>query len=166
MQNNLIYIITRKRLHIHNNLDGLVLKLTIKRKLMGMVDSQSCSDGNRIGLDGTGDEKEGEPMSFGVWRPEGNVIWNSATSLIFNTGQMEALLDWEITAPLSLSWGRLLLFGCLHVGHETTYWHHPLDHHLGFGPRRMNRFSHCFFFLCWSLRFCWGRISLFDLLMH
>ena len=41
---------------------------------MGMVDSQSCSDGNRIGLDGTGDEKEGEPMSFGVWRPEGNVI--------------------------------------------------------------------------------------------
>ena len=74
MQNNLIYIITQKRLHIHNNLDGLVLKLTIKRKLMGMVDSQSCSDGNRIGLDGTDDEKEGEPMSFGVWRPEGNVI--------------------------------------------------------------------------------------------
>ena len=41
---------------------------------MGMVDSQSCSDGNRTGLDGTGDEKEGEPMSFGVRRPEGNVI--------------------------------------------------------------------------------------------
>ena len=65
MQNNLIYITTWKRLHIHNNSDGLVLKLTIKRKLMGMVDSQSCSDGNRTGLDGTGDEKEGEPMSFG-----------------------------------------------------------------------------------------------------
>ena len=74
MQNNLIYITTRKRFHIHDNSSELVLKLTIKRKLMGMVDSQSCSDGNRIGLDGTDDEKEGEPMSFGVWRPEGNVI--------------------------------------------------------------------------------------------
>ena len=28
---------------------------------MGMVDSQSCSGGNRTRLDGTGDEKEGEP---------------------------------------------------------------------------------------------------------
>ena len=64
MQNNLIYI-TRKRLQIHDNSSGLVLKLTIKRKLMGMVDSQSCSARNRTGLDGTGDEKEGEPMSFG-----------------------------------------------------------------------------------------------------
>ena len=74
MQNNLIYITTRKRLHVHDNLGGLVLKLTITRKLMGMVDSQSCSDRNRTGLDGIGDEKEGEPMSFGVWRPEGNFI--------------------------------------------------------------------------------------------
>ena len=74
MQNNLIYITTRKRFHIHDNLGGLVLKLTIKRKLMGMVDSQSCSDGNRTGLDGTGDEKEGESMSFGVRQPEGKVI--------------------------------------------------------------------------------------------
>ena len=66
MQNNLIYITTRKQFHIHDNSSELVLKLTIKRKLMGMVDSQSCSDGNRTELDGTGDEKEGEPMSFGV----------------------------------------------------------------------------------------------------
>ena len=69
MQNNFIYITTLKRLHIHNNSGGLVLKIIIKRKLMGMVDSQSCLDGNRTGLDGTGNEKEGEPMSFGVRRP-------------------------------------------------------------------------------------------------
>ena len=74
MQNNLIYITTRKRFHIHDNSGGLVLKLTIKRKLMGMVDSQSCSDGNRTGLDGTDDEKERESMSFGVRQPEGKVI--------------------------------------------------------------------------------------------
>ena len=92
MQSNLIYIRTRKRLHSHNNSGRLVLKLTIKRKLMGMVDSQSCSAGNRIGLYGTDDKKEGEPMSFGVRRSEGNIIWSSATSLIFSTGQMEALL--------------------------------------------------------------------------
>ena len=41
---------------------------------MGMVDSQSCLGGNRMRLDGTGNEKEGEPMSFGVWRSEGDVI--------------------------------------------------------------------------------------------
>ena len=74
MQNNLIYIRTRKRLRLHNNSGRLVLKLTIKRKLMGMVDSQSCSVGNRTELYGTDDEKEGEPMSFGVQRPEGNII--------------------------------------------------------------------------------------------
>ena len=73
MQNNLIYIRTQKRLHLHNNLSKLVLKLTIKRKLMGMVDLQSCSAGNRTGLYDTGDEKEGELMSFGVRRPEGNI---------------------------------------------------------------------------------------------
>ena len=39
-----------------------------------MVDSQSCSAGNRIGSYGTSDEKEGELMSFGVRRPEGNII--------------------------------------------------------------------------------------------
>ena len=41
---------------------------------MGMVDSQSCSAGNRTGLYDTDDEKEGELMSFGVRRPEGNII--------------------------------------------------------------------------------------------
>ena len=66
MQNNFIYITTRKRLHIHDNSGGLVLKLTIKRKLIGMVDSQSCLDGNQSRLDGTRDEKEGESMSFSV----------------------------------------------------------------------------------------------------
>ena len=74
MQNNLIYIRTRKRIHLHNNSSRLVLKLTIKRKLMGMVDSQSCSIGNRTELYGTSNEKEGELMSFGVRRPEGNII--------------------------------------------------------------------------------------------
>ena len=45
-----------------------------------MVDSQSCSGGNQTRLNGTGDEKEGEVMSFGdrrsvqsswpdMWRP-------------------------------------------------------------------------------------------------
>ena len=66
-----------------------------------MVDSQSCSDGNRTGLDGTDDEKERESMSFGVRQPKGNVIWISVTSLIFNTVQMEALLDWETATPLA-----------------------------------------------------------------
>ena len=74
MQNNLIYIRTRKRLRLHNNSGRLVLKLTIKRRLMGMVDSQSCSARNRTRSYGTDDEKEGEPMSFGVRRPEGNII--------------------------------------------------------------------------------------------
>ena len=101
MQNNLLYIRTRKRLHLHNNSGRLVLKLTIKRRLVGMVDSQSCSAGNRIGSYGTDDEKEGEPMSFGVQRPEGNIIWSSATSLTFSTGQMVALLGWSVTAPLA-----------------------------------------------------------------
>ena len=41
---------------------------------MGMVDSQSCSVGNQTGSDGTNKEKEGEPMSFGVWQLKGNVI--------------------------------------------------------------------------------------------
>ena len=41
---------------------------------MGTVDLQSCSVGNRTGSDGTDKEKEGEPMSFGVWQLEGNVI--------------------------------------------------------------------------------------------
>ena len=59
-----------------------------------MVDSQSCSAGNRTGLYDTDDEKEGELMSFGVRRPEGNIIWSLVTSLIFNTEQMEALLGW------------------------------------------------------------------------
>ena len=74
MQNNVLYIRTRKRLHLHNNSGRLVLKLIIKRRLVGMVDSQSCSARNRTGSYGTGDEKEGEPMSFGVQRPEGNII--------------------------------------------------------------------------------------------
>ena len=60
---------------------------------MGMVDSQSCSGGNRTRLDGINDEKEGEPMSFDVRRSEGNVIWCSAISLIFITRQMKTLLD-------------------------------------------------------------------------
>ena len=60
---------------------------------MGMVDSQSCSGGNRTRLDGTGDEKEGELMSFSVQRSEGNVIWFSAIGLIFIAGLMETLLD-------------------------------------------------------------------------
>ena len=60
---------------MHNNSDGPILKLTIKRKLMGMVDSQSCSGGNQTRLDGTGDEKEGEVMSFGDRRSGGDVIW-------------------------------------------------------------------------------------------
>ena len=58
-----------------------------------MVDSQSCSGGNRTRLDGTGDEKEGESMSFGVQRSKGNVIWFSAIGLIFIAGLMETLLD-------------------------------------------------------------------------
>ena len=60
---------------------------------MGMVDSQSCLGGNRTGLDGTGGEKEREPMSFGVRRPEGNIIWSSTTSLIFMAEWMETFLD-------------------------------------------------------------------------
>ena len=60
---------------------------------MGMVDSQSCSGGNRTRLDGTGDEKEGELMSFSVQRSEGNVIWFLAIGLIFIAGLMETLLD-------------------------------------------------------------------------
>ena len=59
---------------MHNNSNELVLKLTIKRKLMGIIDSQSCSGGNRTRLNGTGDEKEGESMSFGVRRSKGDVI--------------------------------------------------------------------------------------------
>ena len=61
-----------------NNSDGPVLKLTIKRKLMGMVDSQSCSSGNQTRLDGIADEKEGESMSFSVRRSGADVIWCSA----------------------------------------------------------------------------------------
>ena len=60
---------------------------------MGMVDSQSCLGGNRTRLDGTSDEKEGEPMSFGVRQSEGNIIWCSAISLIFIARRMETLLD-------------------------------------------------------------------------
>ena len=41
---------------------------------MGTVDSQSCSVGNRTGSDGIDEEKEGEPTSFGVRQPEGNII--------------------------------------------------------------------------------------------
>ena len=67
---------------------------------------------------------------------------------------------------LGLSWGRLLLFGCLGTGHKMAYRHHSPGHHLGFGPRRMNRFSCCFFYLSGSLKFYWGRISLLDLLMR
>ena len=60
---------------------------------MGMVDSQSCSGGNQTRLDGTGDEKEGGPMSFGVQQSEGNIIWCSAISLIFIARRMKTLLD-------------------------------------------------------------------------
>ena len=42
---------------------------------MGMVDSQSCSGGNQTRLDGTGDEKEEEVMSFGDRQSGGDVIW-------------------------------------------------------------------------------------------
>ena len=39
-----------------------------------MVDSQSCLGGNKTRLDGTGDEKKGEVMSFSDRRSGGDVI--------------------------------------------------------------------------------------------
>ena len=74
-------------------MNGPILKLTIKRKLMGMVDSQSCSSGNQTILDGTGDEKEGEVMSFGVRRLGADVIWWLAIGLILIAGQVKTLLS-------------------------------------------------------------------------
>ena len=66
-----------------------------------MVDSQSCSGGNQTRLDGTGDEKKGEVMSFSDRRSGGDVIWWSVIGLIFIAGQVEILLSWEIRTSLA-----------------------------------------------------------------
>ena len=42
-----------------------------------------------------------EPMSFGVRRSRGDVIWCSTIGLIFIAGQVETLLDWEIRTYLA-----------------------------------------------------------------
>ena len=46
--------------HIQIGLGRLVIQLTTKEKVLGMVDPQSCSSSNRASMDGTDDEKEKE----------------------------------------------------------------------------------------------------------
>ena len=62
--------------------------------------------------------------------------------------------------------GGLLFFERLGAGHKMAYFHYFPGHHFGFGLRRMDRFSCGHFFLSGSLRFCWGRVFLLNLLMH
>ena len=75
-------------------------------------------------------------------------------------------LEEEEEGEFELELGGLLLFGRLGVRHKMAYCHYFLGHHFGFGLRRMDRFSCCLFFLSESLRFCWGRVFLLNLLMR
>ena len=75
-------------------------------------------------------------------------------------------LEEEEEGEFEFELGGLLLFERLGAGHKMAYFHYFPGHHFGFGLQRMDRFSCCLFFLSGSLRFCWGRVFLLNLLMH